>query len=263
MPLADYSISDLALIAAAILVLGISKGGIPVGPIALQMLVLFWPSRTDPAITAVAFMLPVLCGMDVLAVWFYRKDILWRELTPLLPWSLAGIFTASVLFVASNPYIAISDRLIKACIGVIGLSFVLYQAIRARILRKLETSRSNSRNIAAVTGFSAAFVSTLTHGAGPIFQMYFLPRKHPAVNFAASSAAYFFILNFLKLVPFSLAGRIKPEHGLIMLLVLPLIPVGVAAGYFLTRLTKREHYELLVYAILLFTSSTLIYKAII
>ena len=77
----NHTIQSLAWIALAVFLLGMSKGGFPVGPVALQIFVLFWPAAVDPARAAVSFMLPILCAMDIIAVIFYRKDIVWRSIT--------------------------------------------------------------------------------------------------------------------------------------------------------------------------------------
>jgi hypothetical protein len=45
-----------------------SKGGLPVAPVALPILILAWPDRNAAARQAVAFMLPLLCAMDIVAL---------------------------------------------------------------------------------------------------------------------------------------------------------------------------------------------------
>ena len=43
--------------------------------------------------------------------------------------------------------------------------------------------------------------------------------------------------------------------------MLPVLPVGVALGWWLTHKTSQKHYTLLIYATLLITSALLIVRA--
>lgn len=255
-----YSLQDLAWIAVAVFLLGMSKGGFPVGPVALQIFVLFWPGPVDPARSAVSFMLPILCTMDIVAVIFYRRDIVWESIMPLLPWTVAGIIAGSLLFVSQSSAKIIPDTALKFCIGFIGLSFVLYNAVRGRISGGIKNDTSRNRYVTAAAGSSAGLISTFTHAAGPIFQMYILPQQLTKTRFAATGAAFFFLVNMMKLVPYSLSGRIRADDLPVMLIVLPLIPAGVAAGYFLVKIILQKHYNMLIYSVLFITSCILIIK---
>jgi hypothetical protein len=137
----NYSLVELTWIAFAIMLIGMSKGGFPVGSIALPALILVWPDRVEPAKTVGAFMLPVLCAMDVVALAFYRGHILWKRIAPVLPGTLAGVALGSVLFVSKEAaMLTISDRWLKLFIGVLGIIFVLYQVARRWIMGRLEAA---------------------------------------------------------------------------------------------------------------------------
>jgi len=235
-----------------------------VGPIALPLLILAWPGKTEPAKTAVAFMLPLLCVMDIVAVVFFRKNIDWKRLLPLLPGSFAGIILGSILFVSRDAaWLSVPDRGIKFCIGLVGLSFVFYQAANKLIMKKVMINTAVPGILRGTAfGFSGGLVSTLAHASGPIMQMYLLPQGLPKMEFAGTTAVYFFILNFLKLVPFVFLGRIETKNLTLGLYMLPLIPIGVATGYFLVRVMRSEHYISMIYIVLFFTSITLIIKSI-
>jgi uncharacterized membrane protein YfcA len=91
--------------------------------------------------------------------------------------------------------------------------------------------------------------------------MYLLPQRLPKLEFAGTSAGFFFITNLVKLIPFTWLGRIEAGNLRLAGLMLPLIPAGVAAGYLLVRFMKPRHYEGLIYGVLLATSIVLIMKA--
>ena len=70
------------------------------------------------------------------------------------------------------------------------------------------------------------------------------------------------MLNLIKLLPFTLLGRIEAENLRLGGALLPVIPLGVAFGWWLTHRTEQKHYTVLIYTVLLITSVTLILKAL-
>jgi hypothetical protein len=198
------------------------------------------------------------------AVIMYRGHIRWRLLWPILPWELAGIALASVLFVSQHDaLIQVSDRGLKVCIGVLGLLFVGYQAFKRLILRRLEAHGvAATRTELAALGIGAGLASTIAHQAGPIAQMYLLPRRLPKLEFAGTNAMFFLLLNFIKLIPFAVLGRLDAATLKLGAAMLPVVPVGVLAGYGLVRVLKPAHYTGIIYGVLTITSVLLIGKGL-
>ena len=122
--LSHYAALDLFWIGLSLFLIGMSKGGFPVGAIALPVLILVWPTQAQAARAAVGFMLPMLCVMDIVALSFYWRKVQWRRLVFLMPATLAGVAVASFLFVSDEAaLIAVSDRALKISIGFLGLWF--------------------------------------------------------------------------------------------------------------------------------------------
>lgn len=259
--LSQYGCVDLLLIALGLFLTGMGKGGFPVGSIALPLLVLIWPAQGQAARAAVGFMLPMLCLMDAIALIFYRKHVLWGRLIYLMPATILGVAVASFLFVSESAAIAVSDTALKILIGALGIVFVLYFAVKKWILRHIHASHP-SWGKGGLFGFAAGMTSTLAHAAGPVMQMYLLPQQLDKKKFAATSCAFFWMLNLLKLIPFVLLGRIQPDNLKLGGMLLPVLPVGVALGWWLTHKTEQKHYTILIYGVLLVTSVTLIFKAL-
>jgi uncharacterized membrane protein YfcA len=258
--LSAYSMPDLFWIGLSLFMIGMSKGGFPVGAIALPILILVWPTQAQSARAAVGFMLPMLCVMDLVALSFYWRKVQWRRIVFLMPGTLIGVALASFLFV-SDESIAVSDRALKIMIGLLGILFVVYFAAKKWILRHLHASQPNWTK-GTFFGFGAGVTSTLAHAAGPVMQMYLLPQQLEKKNFAGTSCAFFWMLNLIKLLPFIMLGRIESENLKLGAVLLPVIPVGVALGWWLTHKTEQKHYTVLIYAVLLVTSVTLIFKAL-
>ncbi len=258
-----YGVSELTWIAVALLLYGMGKGGLPVHVVALPMLILVWPTQGEAARAAVAFLLPVLCAMDVVAMLFYRRRIQWRRLLPLFPGMLVGVVLASVLFVSKNSaLLSMSDHALKLCIGFIGLLFVLYRAISKWLLKRLSKSVRPGFWQSTVFGFAAGLSSTIAHQGGPPIQMYLLPQKLPKLEFAGTTVAFFFVLNLVKMVPFSMLGRIEAPNLLLAAKMLPIMPVGVVLGYLGVRVMKPKHYVGFIYVALFLTSALLVVRTL-
>jgi len=181
----------------------------------------------------------------------------------MLPGTVAGIVVASILFVSDeSALIAVSDRVLKICIGALGLLFVLYRATSRWLLRRLAVAETPGVKKATAFGFAAGLTSTLAHAAGPLMQMYLLPQQLEKKTFVATGVGFFFILNLLKLLPFSLLGRFDTATLKLGLMLLPIIPIGVGTGYLLVRIMKPKHYVGFIYTVLFVTSVILILKAV-
>ncbi len=259
--LSQFALPDLCMIALSVFLIGMGKGGFPVGVIALPVLILVWPAQTHAARQAVGFMLPMLCLMDLVALVFYWRHVMWGRLIYLMPATLAGVTVASFLFVSDDATVALSDRMLKVLIGSLGIVFVIYFAAKKWIYQHVHASVPNWTK-GSVFGFSAGMTSTLAHAAGPVMQMYLLPQQLEKKKFAGTNCAFFWMLNLIKLLPFSLMGRIEADNLKLGAALLPVIPLGVVCGWWLTHKTKQRHYMRLIYAVLLITSITLIVKAL-
>lgn len=259
--LSQYAGIELFWIGLSLFLIGMSKGGFPVGAIALPILILVWPSQAQAARAAVGFMLPMLCLMDIIALLFYWRHVQWGRIIYLLPATVAGVVIASFLFVSDEAaLIAVSDRALKILIGGLGILFVVYFAAKKWILRHIHASEPNWTK-GTIFGFTAGITSTLAHAAGPVMQMYLLPQHLEKKKFAGTSCVFFWMLNLIKLVPFIMLGRIQPDNLKLGAVLLPVIPLGVALGWWMTHKTEQKHYTILIYAVLLITSVALIFKA--
>jgi uncharacterized membrane protein YfcA len=259
--LSQYALHELFWIGLSLFLIGMSKGGFPVGAIALPVLILVWPEQNQAARAAVGFMLPMLCLMDIVALAFYWRKVQWGRLVYLMPATVIGVTVASFLFVSEeSALIAVSDRALKLLIGVLGILFVIYFAARKWILRHIHATHPTWGK-GSLFGFAAGMTSTLAHAAGPVMQMYLLPQQLEKKKFAGTTCAFFWMLNLIKLFPFALLGRINAENLKLGGALLPVIPLGVAFGWWMTHKTEQKHYTILIYAVLLVTSITLIIKA--
>jgi hypothetical protein len=259
------SAATLIGIALCVLLLGMSKGGFPIQSISLPFLILIWPNQMEPAKEAVAFLLPLLCAMDIVAMLFYWRHVRWDRILKAAPGAVAGVAVASLLFSNSeHPLVPVPDRALQLCVGILGLSFVLYQVSRRWILARIGGGKPlvPGWKLGTVAGLGCGITSTIAHAAGPVSQMYFLPQKLPKMELAGTLCGFFFALNAVKLIPFAWQGRLTAETLSMGVLMLPVVPVGVGLGYGLVRLLKEAHYILFIYSLLGISSVMLLWKAL-
>lgn len=257
--LTTYPASGLAWIALALFLMGMSKGGFPVGSIAMPILILMWPEQTGAARAAVAFLLPMLCLMDIVSAVLYRTHIQWTRIRTMIPGSMVGVALAAALFISDqHALIHVTDAALRIAIGVLGLIFVVWHLANKWIRRHLAQAHVPGKQACFGYGMVAGITSSLAHAAGPVMQMVLLPQKLPKQEFAATMIGYFLFLNLLKMVPFSLMGRIQPQNLSLGLLMLPVIPLGVFSGFALMRVTRQHHYVALIYCALAVASFFLI-----
>lgn len=261
--LAHYTLVDLGWIALSLYLIGMSKGGFPVGSIAMPLLVLMWPAEAGAARAAVGFMLPLLCLMDIASVTLYRKHVQWARIWRMIPGSIVGVALAAALFISEqHALIQVTDAALRIAIGGLGLFFVVWHAASAWIRKHLIDARVPGN--AACTGYGviAGVTSSLAHAAGPVMQMVLLPQKLGKREFVATMTGYFLLLNTMKMVPFSMMGRIQSEYLVLGLVMLPIIPLGVLSGFGLNRITRPDHFNRLVYCALAVASFFLILNGI-
>lgn len=265
MPLPEgLPISAFGWLVLSVLLMGMGKGGFPVGAIALPLMILTWPNQAESARGAIAFMLPLLCCMDCVAVWLHRQHIRWDIIRRALPAALIGIGLGSLLFVSDHhALLSLSNRGLELAIGVVGLLFLIYRGTRRRLDRRLTARPAHHPAAPRLVGFAAGITSTLAHAAGPIMQMHLLPLHLPKLQFVGTIAGFFFIVNLTKMLPFMLLGRIEGSDLARVGIFLPILPLGVLAGTALVRLFHERHYTIFITLILTVTSVTLVTRALL
>jgi uncharacterized membrane protein YfcA len=118
-------ITDPLFYAAAIpalLITGISKAGFGSG---LGILAVPLIALTMPATQAAAIMLPILCVMDLAALWAYRGQWSRENMKIMLPGGLAGIVLGALTF----RYV--SEAGLKLMLGAVAIGFLLQRWISA------------------------------------------------------------------------------------------------------------------------------------
>ena len=130
------------------MIYGISKGGFAggLGVIAVPLMALV----VSP-LQAAAILLPILCAMDLVALWTFRGQWVWPELKLIIPASFIGIASGTLLFSEMSPAI------ILLLLGTISIVFTLHHW-----LQHLRSGSARQKNFGPVIGIMAAAISGFT-----------------------------------------------------------------------------------------------------
>ena len=223
----------------AVLLYGMAKGGL--GP-SVGAIVVPAMSLVISPVQAAAILLPILCVMDIFAIWNFRKSFDTHHLRILIPAGILGIIISSLLMGH------LSDDAIRLIIGVISIAFCLNYWFGATASKKKKGGRLSGTLWGAVAGFT----STQIHAGGPPLSIYLLPQNLDKVVLMGTLAIFFGIMNYLKLIPYTLLGAIDTSNLLTSVVLMPLAPVGIKLGYLiLNRVSQKTIYRFLYIALLL------------
>jgi hypothetical protein len=165
-----------------------------------------------------AWLLPLLCVGDIMAVAYWRRHAAAWRLFSLAPWTLAGMAGGAAA-------LGLSEHVLRPLVGVIVLVMLAVQWIRQR-----------SANPAAITphpgvyGVSAGFATTVANAASPVMNLYLLSKKLPKEEFIATGAWFFFFINLTKIPIYAWRGLFSGESLMFDLAAAPAVIVGALFG---------------------------------
>jgi uncharacterized protein len=238
-----------ALAVPAVLLMGLGKSGFlsGFGSLATPML-----SLVVPVPQAAAIMLPLLLVMDATGL-----QQLWRErdrelLRLLLPAGLLGVAVGTVLFgMLSTPAVS----------GLVGALTLLFLAQRL-LLPPSPSAPPLPRWVAFGLATTSGFTSFVVHAGSPPLNVYLLPLRLKPITFAATSSVFFAAVNLAKWLPYAWLGLIDRANMATALLLLPLAPLGVWLGVWLTRRIQAHWFYALAYAGMFATGAKLLWDGL-
>jgi len=241
--------SFYALAVPAVLLMGLGKSGFlsGFGALATPLMAL-----AVPVPQAAAIMLPLLLVMDLTGL-----QQLWRErdrdlLRHLLPAGLLGVLVGTLLF-GLLPGHALS--------GVVGALTLLFLAQRL-LFPPSPLTPPLPRWAAFGLATTSGFTSFVVHAGSPPLNAYLLPLRLRPITFAATSAVFFAAVNLAKWLPYAWLGLIDRANMATSLLLLPLAPLGVWLGVWLTRRIEPRWFYALAYAGMFLTGVKLLWDGL-
>jgi len=132
-----------------------------------------------------------------------------------------------------------------------------------RLAVRLSAKRGKpGRAAGAFWGGLSGFTSTLAHAGGPPFSVYMLPQRLDKTLLVGTSAMFFLVINYVKLVPYAYLGQLNTGNLAASLVFAPLAPAGIWLGVWLhARMSERAFYRV-SYTLLFLTGAKLIWDAV-
>jgi uncharacterized membrane protein YfcA len=234
----------------AVFINGVSKGGFGsgLGIVSVPMMAL-----TIPVPEAAAIMLPILCIMDLAALWTYRRSWDRENMKIMLPAGLVGLVLGALTFGF------ISEAGLKLVLGTVAVGFVLYHwSDAARQLAKTHPSRLKGYFWCCVSGYT----STVAHAGGPPMSIYLLPQRMDKALLAGTAVVFFAVLNYLKLVPYFWLGMFDAQNLTTSAALAPIGVIGIFTGVWIRKRINEVLFYRLCYGFLLLTGGKLLYDSI-
>jgi uncharacterized protein len=236
----------IAVVALAALLIGVSKGGLGggLGPLITLLVALV----VEPPV-AIGLLLPLLMVGDVAALVAHRGRWDRALLGRLLPGAALGVAVASTLLRQVTP-----DAL-RVTLAVVVLATVAYKLVEPRLGgRAVEVRPWHG----AVAGLVSGVTSTVAHVGGPPVVVYLVLARTPAVPYVATLAAFFWVVNWIKVPGYLLAGlfdwsllwRLAPTAAL--------IPLGTVLGRWAVVRVDQRTFDRVVLALLVVGAGLLV-----
>ncbi len=199
-----------AVIFAAYFVRGITGFGSAL--VAVPLLVLVLP---------LTLVVPTIVLLDYLASMSHGirhfKHIQWRDLLPMLPFTLSGILIALYLLRQLQP------GLLTEALGVFIILYALYSLLPLPPLR-------GSRIWAIPLGGLTGLIGTVFGTGGPFTVIYLGLRNLDKAAFRGTVATFFAIDGGMRLIGFTASGFYGRDNLLLVLCALPIMALALYAG---------------------------------
>ena len=233
----------------AVVLLGLSKSGFGAGfgSLAVPMMAL---AVTVPQ--AAAILMPVLFVMDVMALGALRHSLDRRLIQFLLPFGLLGIVVGTFLFKL------LDAKTVSAIVGAVTLVFLAQRML----FRPRPDSPPPSKWLGAMLTVTSGFTSFVAHAGGPPIQFYVIPMRLPPLVFTATMAAFFFVINLAKWIPYAWLGLLDWRNMSTSLALLPFTPIGVWVGVRIARHIQPTLFYRVLYAGMFLSGAKLLWDGL-
>lgn len=227
---------------------GISKGGLGGGGLAVMAVPLMSLIVAPPQ--AAAIMLPLLCAMDVMGIWVYRRAWSGQALKIVIPAAVVGITFGALTFRILNA------DMIRLLVAAVALSFSLNWLLNRGQLRPPTPSNPVKGGF---WGSLAGFTSFIAHAGGPPLNVYLIPLRLEKSVYIGTCVIFFATINLVKIPPYYWLGQFTNENLLTSAALLPLVPVGMGIGIWLQKRVNERVFYGICYAALIVTGLKLLY----
>ncbi len=248
----ELNLLFFAVAIPAVIFAGISKGGFGSGVAFASSSIL--ALILEPG-QALAVMLPILMLIDLVTLGPYWKRWNWPDSRVLILGGVPGVLLGMWL------YRMTADDLLRLLIGGISVGFVVWHIAQTRGWVRGFAERLPP--IAGlVAGLVAGFTSFVSHAGGPPAAVYLLSQRLSKTEFQASTVLVFWVINFVKFVPYAYLGLFTWNIALANVLLAPFAILGAWLGVRAHFMMSERLFFGVAYVLLTLTGSKLIWDAL-
>jgi len=210
------------------------------------------------AIPLLAFLFPLTFIVPVLGLLSYggtvtqsfhlRKQVAWRDMLPLIPFSLLGIAIAVWLLVNVDA----NDLVLL--LGVFVLLYSVYSLLPLSVF-------SGGRRWAIVAGLGGGMVGALFGTGGPFYVVYLKMRQLNKNRFRATIAMIFLVDGGARMMGYALNGLFTAQVLWLVLTLLPVLFAGMYVGHHLHIRIDQKQFNRVISVLLLVSGVMLIIKS--
>jgi len=243
--LLPLTINELVLCIVILFVAYVIKGlsGFGSGLVAIPLLAFFLP---------LPFIVPVLALLSYTGTVYqsvtYRRDVVWRDLWPLLPFSLAGITIALWLLVNADVTV------LTFMLGVFIFCYAVYSLLPHDI-------KSGSRFWAVPAGGFAGLIGALFGTGGPFYVLYLKMRKVTKQQFRATITMIFLVDGGIRISGYFYSDLFTIKMLVLALLLLPVLMLAMYVGQHIHIKINDRRFNQVVSTLLLMSGLSLAIKS--
>jgi uncharacterized membrane protein YfcA len=228
----SFELWQWVLLYVAATISGFSKTGIPgISILSVSIFALILPARESTGVV-----LPLLIFADVFAYFVYRKELQWSRVGRLLPWAGAGLVIG--WFALGHVNNQQAARLIGAIIALM---------LGVHVWRRTRQTATDLTPPPAwfgpFIGVFAGITTMVANAAGPVMTLYLLAMRLPKLEFLGTSAAFFLLINWIKVPFIAQLGLINPSSLTLNLYLLPAVAVGALLGRPVVQRVNQKIFE--------------------
>jgi len=211
------------------------------------------------AIPLLAFMFPLSFIVPVLGLLSYggtvtqslhlRKQVVWRDMLPLIPFSLTGIFIAVWLLVNVD-----ANKLVTA-LGIFVLLYSIYSLLPLSV-------HTGGRKWAILAGLGGGTVGALFGTGGPFYVVYFKLRQLDKSQFRATIAMTFLVDGGARMTGYALNGLFTEQVLWLVLTLVPVLFAGLYVGHHLHIKIDQHRFNQVISILLMVSGVMLIIKSL-
>lgn len=231
---------SIAVIFLAYIIKGLS--GFGSGLIAIPLLAFIFP---------ITFIVPVLGLLNysgtLMQSYHLRKQVVWADMLPLIPFSLGGIAIAIWLLVN------VDEKLLVRILGGFVLCYSVYSLLPLPDFK-------GGRKWAVLAGGFGGMVGALFGTGGPFYVVYLKMRQLNKAQFRATIAMIFFVDGGVRIIGYALNGLYTSQVLIMLALLFPILFLGMYVGHHLHVKFDQKKFNQVISILLMLSGCMLLYK---